>query len=70
MVHKCITLRPRPGTSLVVQQLRVCLPMQGTQARSLVQEDSTCQEAIKPMLLHKRSHHTQPTRHSEEQPHD
>ena len=70
MVHKCITLRHRPGTSLVVQQLRVCLPTQGTQARSLVQEDSTCQGAIKPVLLHKRSHHTQPTRHSEEQPHD
>ena len=26
------------GTSLVVQWLRICLPMQGTQVRSLVQE--------------------------------
>ena len=27
-----------PGTSLVVQWLRICLPMQGTQVRSLVGE--------------------------------
>ena len=36
------------GTSLVVQWLRVCLPMQGTQAQSLVPEDPTCQETNKP----------------------
>ena len=29
-------------TFLVVQWLRICQPMQGTQVRSLVQEDSTC----------------------------
>ena len=28
----------RGGTSLVVQQLRICLPMQGMQVRSLVRE--------------------------------
>ena len=27
----------------MVQWLRVCLPVQGTQIPSLVQEDSTCQ---------------------------
>ena len=37
------------GTSLVVQWLRVCLPMQGTQVRSLVQEDPTCRGATKPV---------------------
>ena len=36
-------------TSLVVQWLRIHLPMQGTRVQSLVQEDSTCQRAIKPM---------------------
>ena len=33
----------------VVQWLRICLPMQRTWVRSLVQEDLTCQGAIKPV---------------------
>ena len=37
------------GTSLVAQWLRICLPMQGTRVRSLVQEDPTCRRATKPM---------------------
>ena len=37
------------GTSLVVQWIRLRLPMQGTQLRSLVQEDPTCHRATKPM---------------------
>ena len=37
-------------TSLVVQWLRIHLAMQGTQARSLVQEDPTCWEAAEPVL--------------------
>ena len=36
-------------TSLVAQWLRICLPMQGTQVRSLVQEDPTCRGATKPV---------------------
>ena len=36
-------------TSLVVQWLRIRLPMQGTQVGSLVQEDSTCRRATKPV---------------------
>ena len=36
------------GTSLVVQWLRVRLPMQGTRVRSLFQEDPTCLGATKP----------------------
>ena len=37
------------GTSLVSQWLRICLPMQGTRVRSLVQEDPTCHGATKPV---------------------
>ena len=37
------------GTSLVAQWLRICLPVQGTQVRSLVQEDPTCCRATKPV---------------------
>ena len=35
-------------TSLVVQWLSIHLPMQGTWVQSLVWEDSTCCEAIRP----------------------
>ena len=37
------------GTSLVAQWLRIRLPVQGTRAPSLVQEDPTCRGATKPM---------------------
>ena len=37
------------GISLVAQWLRIHLPMQGTQVRSLVREDPTCRGATKPM---------------------
>ena len=33
----------------MVQWLRICLPMQGTQVQSLVQKDSTCRVAAKSM---------------------
>ena len=36
------------GTSLVVQWLRIRLPVQGTRVRSLVREDPTCRGATKP----------------------
>ena len=35
--------------SLVAQWLRICLPMQGTRIRGLVQEDTTCRGATKPV---------------------
>ena len=35
--------------SLVAQWLRICLPVQGTQIRSLVPEDPTCCGAAKPV---------------------
>ena len=37
------------GTSLVVQRLKIHLPMQGTWVRSLVWEDSTSHRASEPM---------------------
>ena len=37
------------GTSLVVQWLRISLPMQGTWVRALVWEDPTCRGAAKPV---------------------
>ena len=37
------------GASLVAQWLRICLPMQGTQARALVWEDPTCRGATRPV---------------------
>ena len=39
----------RPGTSLVAQWLRICLPVQGTRVQSLVREDPTCHRATKPV---------------------
>ena len=36
-------------TSLVLQWLRICLPMQKTQVQSLPREDSTCCGATKPV---------------------
>ena len=38
-----------PRTSLVVQWLRIRLPVQGTRVRALVQEDPTCCRATKPV---------------------
>ena len=37
------------GTSLVVQWLRIRLPMQATRVRALVREDPTCCGATKPV---------------------
>ena len=37
----------KPGTALVVQWLRIHLPMQGTGVQSLAQEDPTCRRATK-----------------------
>ena len=68
----------RYGASLVVQWLRICLQMQGTQVPPLVREDPTCHGATKPMrftttepsglqpmLCNKRSHcNEKPSHHS------
>ena len=42
-------LKANCRTSLVVQGLRICLPMQGTRVQSLVQEDLTFRGATKPV---------------------
>ena len=44
-----IQIKKNRGASLVVQWLRICLPMQGTQVQALVWEDPTCCRAAKPM---------------------
>ena len=48
---------------LVAQWLRISLPIQGTQAQSLVQKDTTCRKATKPLgpqLLSLRSRAREP----------
>ena len=42
-----LELKITERASLVVQWLRICLAMQGTPVRSLVQEDPTCRVATK-----------------------
>ena len=45
-----ITLKSiTPGTSLVVQWLRIRLPMQATRVRALAREDPTCRGAAGPV---------------------
>ena len=44
-----LVLKKEIWTSLVAQWLRIRLPMQGTQVRTLVQEDPTCRGATKPV---------------------
>ena len=60
--------------SLVIQWLKIHLAVQGTLVWSLVQEDSTCLRATKPVclsywacalepVLHKRNHHNENPKH-------
>ena len=53
MTRSLIILKAILRTSLVVQWLRIHLPIQGTQVQSPVWEDSTCHRATKtePQLL-------------------
>jgi len=55
--------------SLVVHWLRMYLPMQGTQVRSLVWEDPTCLRGTKPVLHNRRSYHNEKPVHWNEEPH-
>ena len=48
-LRKCPAFIKNWGTSLVVQWLRICLPMKGTWVWALVQEDPTCRGATKPV---------------------
>ena len=58
-----VTFKIIMWASLVVQWLRIHLPMQGTQVQSLVQEDSTCCRATKPMY-HTRACVPEPGSHN------
>ncbi|KAJ8793328.1 hypothetical protein J1605_000323 [Eschrichtius robustus] len=51
-------------TSLVVQWLRIRLPMQGTQVRSLVREDPTYHGATKPVRHNYRACALEPASHN------
>ena len=48
LLHKPSRINTEKWASLVAHWLRIRLPMQGTQVRSLVQEDPTCHGATKP----------------------
>ena len=47
-MYKVMCIKLMTGASLVVQWLRIRLPMQGTRVRALVREDPTCRGATKP----------------------
>ena len=49
MLEKSQNKNDMLGTSLVVQWLRIRLPMQGTRVQALVREDPTCRGATKPV---------------------
>ena len=55
--------------SLVVQWLRICLPMQGTRVRALVQEDPTCCKATKPVHHNYWACSLEPASHNYWSPH-
>ena len=57
------------GTSLVVQWLRIRLPMQGTRVRALVWEDPTCRGATKPVHHNYWAHALEPANHNYCSPH-
>ena len=44
-----VSIKTNGGASLVVQWLRICLPMQGTRVQALVWEDPTCRGATRPV---------------------
>ena len=44
-VHNHLILKTDSWVSLVAQQLRIRLPMQGTRVQALVREDPTCRRA-------------------------
>ena len=52
------------GTSLVVQWLRILLPMQGARVQSLVQEDPTCCGTTKPVCHNYWACALEPTHHN------
>ena len=71
-------LKPQPGTSLVAQWLRICLPMQRTWVRALVWEDPSCHGATKPVHHNYQAHvlqllkpaHLEPVLHNKRSHHN
>ena len=61
-LEKTLSIKKWPwgGTSQVVQWLRICLLMQGTWVRFLVQKDSTCHRATKPVDHDYQAHTLEP----------
>ena len=55
---------PLYGVSLVVQWLRIHLPMQGTRVQALAREDPTCHEATKPVRHNYWACALEPMRHN------
>ena len=51
----------------MAQWIRICLPMQGTRVRSLIQEDGTCRGTAKP-ASHSSPHNYRSSRAREPQP--
>ena len=64
--HKYADYKIMSRISLVVQWIRICLPMQGTWASSLVWEDSSVVQQLSPcatlLILHPRAHRPCPLR--------
>ena len=58
-----------PGTSLVVQWLRIHLPMQGTRVQALVREDPTSRGATKPVHHNYWAFALEPSSHNYWSPH-
>ena len=63
-------LKQMSPTSLVVESIRIQLPMQRTRFQSLVWEDSTCWEAAKPMHHNYWSLCLEPVSHNKRSYHD
>ena len=63
-VFKASFLKGHQGTYLVVQWLRICLPMQATRVWALVQEDPTCRGAAKPVCHNYWACALEPASHS------
>ena len=65
---KC-KLKQQWGTSLVVQWLRICLPLPGTRVWALLWEDPTCCRTTKPVRHSYWSYALEPANHSYWNPH-
>ena len=57
-------IKKETWASLVVQRLRICLPMQGTRVQALVWEDPRCCRAAKPMRHNYRACTLEPASHN------